>query len=105
MKKKSVKLLFAAIIFGASLSASAQVYVNVRPIVPTVVVTARPGPNHVWVNEDWNENNGGYVYAGGYWASPPYPGYRWNEGHWDHHEGHGDRWTRGSWKGKEERKK
>ncbi|HTA62010.1 MAG TPA: hypothetical protein VK835_06120 [Bacteroidia bacterium] len=97
MKKKVVKLLFAALFFGASLSASAQIYVKIRPIVPVVVMTERPGPDHVWVNEDWNEDNGNYVYAGGYWNAPPRRGDRWNEGHWNHHPEHGDHWERGNW--------
>ncbi|MFI5141798.1 MAG: hypothetical protein ACHQII_05535 [Bacteroidia bacterium] len=97
MKKNAVKLLFAALFFGASLTASAQIYVRVRPIIPVVVVTAQPSPEHVWVNEDWNEDNGAYVYGGGYWASPPHRGYHYREGHWDHHETRGDHWVRGDW--------
>jgi len=96
MKKKLIKLFFAGVFF-TSLSASAQIYVNVRPIAPTVVVTARPSVEHVWIGDEWNESNGAYVYGGGYWATPPHPGYRYREGRWNHHETRGDHWEHGAW--------
>ena len=106
MKKPLLKLmLFSAIFFGAYWSASAQIYVNVRPVVPTIVVTARPSPTHVWIGEEWREEGGHYKYSGGHWDAPPHPGDRYNQGHWDHDKDHGDHWTGGSWKGAEKRKK
>lgn len=102
MKKTSIKLmLFSIIFFGAFWSASAQVYIKVRPVAPVVVQTARPGPTHVWIGEEWNEDgHGGYRYGGGHWEAPPHPGDRWNAGHWNHDRDHGDNWVRGSWSGK-----
>ncbi len=47
MKKKLAQLmLFTIIFFGASFSASAQIYVKVRPVIPIVVRTemAQPCP-------------------------------------------------------------
>jgi hypothetical protein len=96
-------MLFSVIFFGAYWSASAQVYIKVRPIVPVVVQTERPGPAHVWIGEEWNEDgHGGYRYGGGHWEAPPHPGDRWNQGHWNHDRDHGDNWVRGSW-GRERR--
>ena len=53
-------MLLAAIAFGASHSASAQVYVNVRPVAPVIVQTPRPGPAHVWIGDEWREEGHGY---------------------------------------------
>jgi hypothetical protein len=100
MKKVAKMLLFCVILFGASLSASAQIYVKVRPVVPVVVMPERPSPAHFWIGEEWNEEGGHYRYSGGYWGTPPHPGDRWNPGHWNHHAQHGDWWVRGSWKGR-----
>jgi hypothetical protein len=101
MKKKLVKLLlFSIIFFSASFSASAQIYVKIRPVVPIVVRTERPSPVHVWIDEEWNEEGDHYKYAGGHWDTPPHDGDKWNSGHWNHHNEHGDQWVRGSWKGK-----
>jgi hypothetical protein len=101
MKKTLIKLMMLSVIlFGAYWSASAQVYVQIRPVAPVVIQTVRPGPAHVWIDEEWVEDGHGYRYSGGHWAAPPHPGDRYNQGHWNHHEGHGDSWVRGSWEGK-----
>jgi len=106
MKKKFVKLLlFSLILFSVSLSASAQIYVKIRPVMPVVVRTERPGPNHVWIGEEWNENNGTYAYAGGYWGNPPNAGDWWEAGHWNHHREYGHQWVRGRWRGRGERRR
>jgi hypothetical protein len=103
MKKLAKLLLFSVILFIASLSASAQIYVKIRPVIPVVVRPERPSRAHVWIGEEWNEEGGNYRYAGGYWGIPPHPGDRWYPGHWNHHKEHGDQWVRGGWKGKRER--
>jgi hypothetical protein len=98
MKKILVKsLLLAAIAFGASYTATAQIYVNVRPVAPVVVRTPAPSPRHVWIDEEWREEGHGYKYAGGHWELPPHPGEKWIPGHWAH-EGRGDRWIPGHWR-------
>jgi hypothetical protein len=99
MEKKSFKLLlFSALLCSISLSAYGQIYVKIRPVVPVVVVTERPSPVHIWIGEDWREDEGNYRYSGSYWGTPPHPGDRWYVGHWNHHRRHGDKWVRGSWK-------
>ncbi|HXU27493.1 MAG TPA: hypothetical protein VN698_09700 [Bacteroidia bacterium] len=105
MKNKGIKVLFCAIVLGASVSANAQIYVRVRPVAPVIVMTAQPSPTHVWIGDEWNEDNGTYVYGGGYWGTPPHPGYVYHGGHWNHHAERGDHWTRGEWRGKGGRKK
>ena len=99
MKKLSKLILFSAVLFGAS-TASAQIYVTVRPAVPVVVMTDRPGPTHVWIDEEWVEEGGRYKYVGGYWVNPPTAGYKWKKGHWNHSKKHGNQWIRWSWYGK-----
>jgi len=97
MKKILFKaMLVLAVAFGTSYTASAQIYVTVRPKAPVVVQTARPGPTHVWIDEEWREEGNGYVYAGGHWEVPPHPGERWIPGHWAHHD-RGEYWIRGHW--------
>ena len=99
MKKKLVRLLLLVMfVFSISFSASAQIYVKIRPVIPVVVRTERPGPEHVWVNEEWEPNNGAYRYSGGHWEAPPHPGYRYREGHWKHNGRRGDKWVRGNWR-------
>ena len=106
MKKKLVTLiLFSIILLYVSLSASAQIYVKIRPVMPTVVITERPSSAHVWIGEEWNEDRGNYKYSGGRWETPPHPGYRWEQGHWNHHKEHGDQWIRGRWKGPEKKRR
>jgi hypothetical protein len=94
--KKLLFLVAIALTYGAY-SSSAQVYVNVRPPRPAVVRIAAPSPRHVWVDEDWREDHGAYVYTGGRWEAPPHPGYRYHPGNWEHSE-HGDRWRGGGWR-------
>jgi|ERR1700752_2843584 len=100
MKKNVIKLLFAVLFFGAGLTAQAQIYVKIRPPVPVVVVTERPSPRHVWIGEEWDENNGGYIYSGSRWDTPRRDGDDWHQGHWNHHKEHGDHWEHGGWKGR-----
>jgi hypothetical protein len=93
--QKALLALMIAVSCG-TYSASAQIYVHIRPVVPVIVRTEAPSPHHVWVREEWRENGGQYEYAGGHWAEPPHEGYRYTEGHWDH-SNHGDRWHQGGW--------
>lgn len=101
MKKTLFKLmLFSAIFFGTYWSATAQIYVQIRPVAPVIVQTVRPSPAHIWISEEWDENGHEYKYSGGHWATPPHPGDRWNQGHWNHDEHHGHSWVHGGWEGK-----
>lgn len=89
-------LAFIALI--VSFTASAQIYVRIRPVAPVVVRTAAPSPAHVWVGEEWEPRNGQYVYVGGHWAAPPRPGSVWVPGHWRRHDRNGEEWIRGHWR-------
>ncbi len=100
MKKTFVKfMLFSALFLGAYWSASAQIYVRVRPIAPVIVRTERPSSAHVWIGEEWNSDGGSYRYSGGHWDAPPHQGDRWGRGHWSHDREHGNHWVNGSWRG------
>jgi len=98
-------MLFTIIFFSASFSASAQIYVKVRPVIPIVVRTERPSPVHVWIDEEWVEEGGNYRYSGGHWEAPPRPGERWYPGHWNHHRQYGHQWIHGRWGGKEKERR
>ena len=101
MKKKLVKLAFLfALVMGAGAftnTASAQVYVSVRPVWHPVVRPAPPSPRHVWIDEEWEARNGAYVAVGGHWAEPPHPGWVWVPGHWSHGD-RGHYWHAGHWR-------
>ena len=77
-------------------SASAQIYIKVRPPRPAYVRVAAPSPRHVWIDEDWHGNNGNYEWRGGRWEAPPQPGYRYSKGYW-RHTSQGHRWHEGRW--------
>src|ERR1700722_6994315 len=101
MKKSFIRVFvfaFFALAFGFTAGAQ-TIYVKVRPVVPTAVVVrpAQPSPHHVLVAEEWTPRGNGYVYAGGYWAAPPHPGWIWVPGHWKHHE-NGEYWVAGHWR-------
>lgn len=91
MKSKVVKLAFLAMLMVGAGSftntASAQVYVSVRPVWHPVVRPVAPSPRHVWIDEEWAWRNGAYVPVGGYWGLPPHPGWIWYPGHWNHGTG------------------
>ena len=97
MKNKLIKLLFAGIVFFSVSSASAQIYVKVRPVVPVVVQTPQPSPNHVWIDEEWEPYGGAYRYGGGRWEAPPHHGYTWRKGYWKRHGNDGEVWVAGHW--------
>jgi hypothetical protein len=99
MKKKFVKLLFlSAFLLSVSFSATAQIYVKIRPVVPVIVRTPQPSRNHVWINEEWEPNGNEYRYTGGHWGTPPHRGYTYRQGHWRQHNNDGERWVRGNWR-------
>ncbi len=97
-KTKKILLALAIAMTSGMLSASAQIYVHVRPILPIVVRTAPPSPRHIWINEEWHERDGRYEYNGGHWVAPPHDGDIYAPGHWEQSK-RGHRWHEGSWKG------
>src|SRR5471030_2908945 len=78
---------------------NAQLYVNIRPSRPTVVVHRPPAPSraHVWVDEEWVPQGTGYAWHGGYWAAPPRRNAVYVKGHWSH-TGRGHVWVAARWR-------
>jgi hypothetical protein len=94
--KKTLLALGLALTCGAYTS-MAQIEVKVRPERPHYVRTERPGPHHVWIDEEWEPRGNSYVFTGGRWAEPPHAHARWTPGHWkDTPRGH--MWKPGHWK-------
>jgi hypothetical protein len=92
MKKWIAVLLLAA---GATFG---QVSVGIRigppPPPRHFVVTARPGPEYVWIDPYWYTEGGRYRWHDGYWTRPPYVGARWVGPRHD-----GERFFAGYWEG------
>jgi hypothetical protein len=98
MKKQFNRIaIMAAIVMAFSFSASAQIFVNVRPTYRVVARPLPPSPRHVWIDEEWAVRGGRYENAGGRWVEPPYPGARWVPGRWRHRRG-GWGWAPGRWR-------
>jgi len=101
MKRNIIKLLLCGgLVTGSFLFTSAQVYVNVRPVAPAVVVErpARPTPTHVWVGEEWVPDGPHYRYVAAHWEAPPRAGVTWHPGHWVHDKRRGHYWVAGAWR-------
>jgi len=101
-KKLLTKMAFlAALVVAATLgfssSASAQVYVSVRPVFAEPHRPPPPSRTHIWIGEEWENRGGHYVAVGGHWAAPPHPGWAYVPGHWAH-ERRGDYWIAGRWR-------
>ncbi len=97
MKNKLIKVSFlVALFFTVALSATAQVYVTIRPPVPVIVRPPQPSPTYVWVHEEWEPNGSSYRYSGGHWVAPPGPGYYRKPGHWKNGK-NGQYWVNGNW--------
>ncbi|HVV06217.1 MAG TPA: hypothetical protein VHC96_18425 [Puia sp.] len=91
-----IVLIATAASFTTS-SASAQVYVTVRPTWAPVARPVAPSPAHVWIDEDWEYRGGRYVAVGGHWVTPPHRGWIWVPGRWVHTR-RGWQWMRGHWR-------
>ena len=97
MKNKLSKgFLLAVILFAAGFSASAQIYVTIRPPVPVIVRPPQPNPSFIWISEEWEPSGTSYRYTGGHWESPAQPGYYRRPGYWQRSK-HGNKWIKGSW--------
>ncbi len=90
-------MFLGAILFTASFSASAQIYVKIRPTFKVVPHPPRPTVTHVWVNEEWQPDGQSYRYSGGHWEAPPHRGYYRTQGHWQQTR-RGEVWIPGNWK-------
>ncbi|RYE22621.1 MAG: hypothetical protein EOP51_12775 [Sphingobacteriales bacterium] len=95
-------LVAAALLLCTAAESNAQIYVNIRPARPTVVINrpAMPAPGYVWVEEDWAPRGNEYAWHGGYWAAPPRARAIWVPGYWEerHGGGHGRGHGRGHYK-------
>ncbi|MFZ4059042.1 MAG: hypothetical protein ACOYKE_12940 [Ferruginibacter sp.] len=98
------QIIIAALLFIATFSASAQIYVQVRPIFPVVVRPSQPSPVYVWVNEEWVPSGNGYIYTGGHWEAPARRGYYRTQGYWIKNK-QGQKWVPGKWQGRNNRGK
>jgi len=94
--KRFFLVLFVAMT-ATVLTSSAQLIIKVRPERPHYVRVEAPSPRHVWVDEEWEWHDGGYVWAGGRWVEPERPGARWVPGRWRERPG-GWIWVRGHWR-------
>jgi len=99
--KKITKVLFLAgalSVFAVTQSHAQRVFINVRPAEPVrVAPPPAPSRNHIWVEGEWEERGGRYVYKPGYWVVPPHRHARWAPGHWRHFHG-GWGWVPGHWR-------
>ncbi len=94
--KKMIFITALALTTGV-FSASAQIYVKIRPERPHYERVVAPSPRHVWVDEDWEMRGGKYVFVGGRWAEPPRPRAAWIPGHWRQRP-RGWVWVPGHWR-------
>ena len=95
-KSKFLSLMMASMFLG-TIAVNAQIIVNVRPVLPRYEKRVAPSPKHVWVEEDWENRKGTYVFVGGHWVEPPYRRAIWIPGHWQQHP-RGWFWKPGHWK-------
>lgn len=97
MKKKFIQAIFLfSIIFSVCISATSQIYVQIRPAVIAVETRPiQPQPTYVWVGEDWQQDGSGYRYTGGHWESPRVGYYR-RAGYWKH-DNRGHKWVPAGW--------
>jgi hypothetical protein len=91
--------IFVILIFlsGMCYNSNAQIYVTIRPARPVVVNRpSQPGPDYIWVDEDWRAGNNRYEWAGGHWVARPRQEAVWVPGHWDRQD-RGEYWVPGTW--------
>ena len=73
MKKQTLKLLLAVIIFFSASNftqAQTRIYVKVRPATTVVVRPLAPRRNYVWVDDEWTVRHGAYERVPGRWVAP-----------------------------------
>ena len=68
---KKILLLSAIIMVCGFYYCQAQIYVNVRPVMPHFERVVTHGPRHVWIDEEWEPRSGFYVFVGGHWVRRP----------------------------------
>ena len=94
MKKTAVVLIT---VFALTLAGCVVAGPRVAPPSPrTDVRSARPGPNHIWIQGHWKWTGARYTWVTGHWVKAR-PGYVWVPGHWQRR---GPRWAyiKGHWR-------
>lgn len=71
-------------------------YVTSRPAEPYYVRPVAPYSGAVWIDGEWEWNNGRYAYIGGHWERSR-PGRVWVRGSWQS-GARGYIWHRGHWR-------
>ena len=71
-------------------------YVSARPTEPYYVRPTSPYYGAVWIDGEWDWQNGRYAYIGGHWEKPR-AGRVWIRGSWQQGP-RGYAWHRGYWK-------
>jgi hypothetical protein len=99
MKKHFSKILVLILFVGAfSLSASAQIYIKVRPPEPPRHDRPiAPSPHHVWIDGEYVYHRDHYDYVDGYWTLPK-PHQVWVPGHWQNRRDGFQAWIPGHWR-------
>ena len=96
--KTGIKILALMLMLSFAFNqADAQFVIKIRPAAPRVVRVASPGPNYVWVDEDWAYRNNNYAYNGGHWVAPPRGYAVWVPGRWKNTR-RGWIWKEGYWR-------
>lgn len=95
MKKTASLVLvgfLATIIAGCVVSSP-----RVAPPPPrSEAISAKPGPNFVWIGGHWKWNGQRYVWTPGHWVKAK-PGKSWVPGHWEKRGPHWV-WKKGHWR-------
>ncbi|HUZ58949.1 MAG TPA: hypothetical protein VMU83_09215 [Hanamia sp.] len=88
--------LFVILLFVSGCGPSAVV-VRERPMPTGYSHPLAPGPNYIWVSDEWIVRGGRYEYRKGYWVAAR-PGHlHYIGGHWQHKR-RGWFWVRGYWR-------
>ncbi len=95
MKKTALLILlgFVSVVVAGCVVSNPRV---APPPAKVEVVSAKPGPNHVWIAGYWKWSRNAYVWVPGHWVKAK-PGKTWVPGHWDKRGPHWV-WIPGHWK-------
>lgn len=88
-------VIFAAIIMTGC--GPSEVIVKERPEPPRYSQPLAPGPEYIWVSNEWVVKNGVYEYRKGYWVPVSNKHRHYAEGYWESRK-NGWVWISGHWK-------
>ncbi len=92
---KQVRLILLLLLIPF-ISFTQRLYVQHRPAVPAVDTVEVKMKGYIFIDEEWQPENGRYRYTGCRWVKNR-KGYIWKPGHWKRHPRHGERWIGGRW--------